>query len=111
MAQKEENYDHLADRHRGHSVGGGGLLCLAHQPARPALAPQPSPRCRRAPVVGAPVSRWREHAERARDLLGQAQVAANPPLKAVNHLYDALVSLVQAINELEQARRDQGENR
>ena len=57
------------------------------------------------------MNRWREHAERARDLLGQAQVAANPPLKAVNNLYDALVSLVQAINELEQARRDQGENR
>lgn len=47
------------------------------------------------------MSLWRSHVEHAVDLLNQAQVAANTPLRTLQHLYDAIVSITRAINELE----------
>lgn len=49
---------------------------------------------------------WRSHVEHAIDLLNQAQVAANTPLKTLQYLYEAIVSITRAINELERPEKD-----
>lgn len=47
------------------------------------------------------MNRWREYVEHSRDLLGQAQVAANTPRETLDYLYKAIVAVTQAICELE----------